>query len=400
MASRVFRRVRRSKLTVPLLLAASGWVALGALALPAPVRLPVTLAYLLVGPGLALSRPPRAGRRTLTTVVLAVALSLAVETLLAVALFLGDWFTPARAVLLLAVLTTSAVLARPPFGRVALAALLLVTACNGGSGTGQEVWNTPGAPSNASGPADGASPAAPGPWQLVFQDEFDGARLDRSQWATCYDWNDRGCTNRGNRELEWYLPSQVSVGRGLLTLTADRRGTDGSDDRRYPWTSGMVGTGRDGWDAQPRFTFTRGYFAASIRIPAESGMFPAFWLMPANRTTPPELDVVEFLGDTSATTAQLTVHWPGPDGSDRHDAAYVGPADYPAGFHVFALAWERDSLTWYVDGVARHRETDPTRIPDQPMEVLLNLAVGYPKAPPDGVDTARLQVDWVRVWQH
>ncbi|WP_457027899.1 glycoside hydrolase family 16 protein [Kitasatospora sp. P5_F3] len=401
MAPRILAsKLATSKLTVPLLLASSGWVALGALALPTPVRLPVTLAYLLVGPGLALTGPPRAGRGLLATAVRVVALGLAVETLLAVALFLGGWFTPFRAVLALAVLTTLAVLARPPFGRAALAALMLVTACGTGSGTGHEVWNTPGAASAVSGPADPGTPAAPGSWQLVFQDEFDGARLDRSQWATCYDWNILGCTNRGNHELEWYLPSQVSVGRGLLTLTAERRATDGSDDQRYPWTSGMVTTGRDSWDAQPRFTFTRGYFAASIRIPAEAGMFPAFWLMPATRTTPPELDVVEFLGPTNATTAQLTVHWSGPDGSDQHDSAYVGPADYPAGFHVFGLAWERDSLTWYIDGVAQHRETDPTRIPDQPMEVLLNLAVGYPTAPPDGVDTARLQVDWVRVWQH
>ncbi|WP_157531951.1 MULTISPECIES: hypothetical protein [unclassified Kitasatospora] len=41
-------KLATSKLTVSLLLAASGWVALGALALPTPVRLPVTLAYLLV----------------------------------------------------------------------------------------------------------------------------------------------------------------------------------------------------------------------------------------------------------------------------------------------------------------------------------------------------------------
>jgi hypothetical protein len=34
------------------------------------------------------------------------------------------------------------------------------------------------------------------------------------------------------------------------------------------------------------------------------------------------------------------------------------------------------------------------------MEVLLNLAVGYPSAPPDSVDTATMQVDWVRIWQH
>ncbi|MFJ8042071.1 family 16 glycosylhydrolase [Kitasatospora sp. NPDC096147] len=388
------------RFAVPLLPALAGWAALAALALPAAVRVPVTLLFLLAGPGTALARlaPEPAGR--LRTVVLAGALGLAVETLTAVALYLGGWFTPARAVLVLAVLTTLAVLARPPFGRVGLAGLLLLVSACGGGGGGSEVWNTPGARITESPPSAGASvPAPPGDWRLVFQDEFDGTALNTGRWATCYDWNDGGCTNKANHELEWYLPSQATVGGGELTLTAQRRPTTGADGQGYPWTSGMVSTGRDSWDATPRHTFTRGYFAAAIRIPPEAGMFPAFWLMPAaTRTTPPELDVAEFAGTTD--TAQFTVHWTGPDGRDLHDSAFFGPVDFPAGYHVFALAWEADALTWYLDGVARHRETSPERIPGQPMELLINLAVGYPAAPPAGVDTARLQVDWVRVWQH
>ncbi|MGW2395237.1 glycoside hydrolase family 16 protein [Kitasatospora sp. NPDC001664] len=388
------------RFAVPLLPVLAGWAALAALALPQAVRLPVTLLFLLAGPGTALARlaPGRGGRTR--SVVLAGALGLAVETLVAVALYLGGWFTPARAVLVLALLTTAAVLARPPFGRVGLAGLLLLVSACGGGGTGHEVWNTPGARiSESTASAAASAPAPAGDWRLVLQDEFDGTALDTRRWATCYDWNDGGCTNKANGELEWYLPSQATVGGGALTLTAQRRPTTGADGHVYPWTSGMVTTGRDSWDAPPRQVFTRGYFAAAVRIPPEGGMFPAFWLMPAaTRTTPPELDVVEFIGSTDR--AQFTVHWPGPGGQDLHDSASFGPADFPAGYHVFALAWEKDSLTWYVDGVARHRETRPERIPDQPMELLLDLAVGYPSAPPDGVDTARMQVDWVRVWQH
>jgi hypothetical protein len=33
------------------------------------------------------------------------------------------------------------------------------------------------------------------------------------------------------------------------------------------------------------------------------------------------------------------------------------------------------------------------------MEVILNLAVGLPYTPPPGTDSARMLVDWVRVWQ-
>lgn len=241
-------------------------------------------------------------------------------------------------------------------------------------------------------------PSVPGHWHLVFADDFNGHRLNTARWATCYDWNHLGCTNRGNDELEWYLPGQVSVADGKLTLTARRRTTRGSDGRSYPWTSGMVSTGRDHWNGRPRHVFTHGYFEAAMKIPPQAGMLPAVWLMPAARSTPPELDIAEGLGSTKII--DMTVHWRGPGGQERTAAGSYGPVNYPADYHVFALNWERDSLTWYVDGEIRFRVTDPAKVPRVPMELLFTLAVGYPKLPPPGVHSARMSVDWVRVWQH
>jgi beta-glucanase (GH16 family) len=238
---------------------------------------------------------------------------------------------------------------------------------------------------------------APGNWRLVLHDDFDGTHLDTRRWATCYDWNDGGCTNGGNDEAEWYLPGQVSVGDGVLTLTAERRPVLGGDGRTYPWVSGMISTGRDHWDARPRRTFTYGYFEASIRIPAQKGMFPAFWMMPASRYTPPELDIMEFLGTTHRVS--MYTHWRDRDGVEQQQAGNYGPADFPAAPHVFGLLWQKDALTWYVDGVERFRVTAAERIPHVPMEVLVNLAAGLPQPPPPSVNSAQMKVDWVRVWQ-
>ncbi|MGW6416183.1 glycoside hydrolase family 16 protein [Streptomyces sp. NPDC055055] len=268
-------------------------------------------------------------------------------------------------------------------------ALLALSACNGPAGSGE----------GAATPLPAASEPVPlGPWRLVLDEEFDGTALDTSRWATCYDWNRDGCTNSGNNELQWYLPQQVSVRGGELTLTAQRHDTRGSDGKTYPWRSGMVSTGRDQWYGEPRRTFTYGYVEASVRVPAEAGMFPAFWMMPASRFTPPEIDIMEFLGSTS--TVHMYVHWIEPDGERARQRGTFGPADFSGRFHVYGVLWEPYALVWYVDGVERLRVTNPERIPDVPMEVLLNLAVGVPEAPPAAVDEARMQVDWVRVWQH
>ncbi|MET9613665.1 glycoside hydrolase family 16 protein [Kitasatospora indigofera] len=449
-------------------LALSGWAALAATLLPAggPPRVALTAAFLLVCPGLALllrARPTPAPLATwpgrTAAAALVVALSTSASLLVAVPLFLGGAFTVARALAVLAALTTALVLlprrrravpeqwqqapegdgpqgreprrdaapgpgqpgtppgsppgtpsgrrtARRWAGGVFVAVLLLLsTACAGAlTSSGRpltadpEPSDTPGR-LGTPGPTD--QPVAPGPWHQVFRDDFDGTTLNAADWVTCYDWVlGGGCTNAGNGEEEWYQPGQVEVADGVLTLNAQRGKQHGSDGRTYPWASGMVSTGRDSYGGTPRHTFTYGYFAAAVNVPAEpAGFFPAFWLIPAaTRGTPPELDIAEF--PNTNQYLDMNLHWRTPDGNDAHVGRRYGPAEFASGYHVLALDWERDSVTWYVDGVERFKVTDPAQVPNVAMELVINLAVGYLQSPPPTVDTAQFHVQWVGVWQH
>ncbi|MFG2818185.1 family 16 glycosylhydrolase [Kitasatospora sp. NPDC048365] len=424
----------RSPEPVRLLPAVVGWAALAATALPAgsAPRAAVTGAFLLTCPGTAAllaARPDwlRPGSRPemFSAAALAVALSAALSVLTAQALFLGHAFTVRRAVLALAALTTVLVLlprrplaqedggprtdraGRPGrrhgwWGAWLGAALMLGTAGCGGlaGGTGQHPpINLSGEGPQAAGAVVTDQPPSAGSWHQAFRDDFEGSGLDRTRWVTCYDWNVRGCTNAGNPEAEWYLPGQVSVAGGALTLTAERRTTAGSDGRSYPWVSGMVSTGRDHWDGAPRHTFTYGYVAAAIRAPADAvGMFPAFWLLPAaTRGGLPELDIAEFIN--SNRYVDINLHALLPDGTEGSVHHQVGPTDFAAGYHVFGVDWQPDSITWYVDGEPKFKVTDHRLIPTVPMELLINLAVAYQQVPPSDVDSATLAVDWVAVWQ-
>lgn len=96
-------------------LAASGWLALAATALPAAsvLRVSVMVVFLLVCPGLAAVLPlwPTArrgpGRAAILEIpVLSVVLSLSLSVLVVEALFLSGTFTARRALLVLAVLTS------------------------------------------------------------------------------------------------------------------------------------------------------------------------------------------------------------------------------------------------------------------------------------------------------
>ena len=131
--------------------------------------------------------------------------------------------------------------------------------------------STPGSPNHPLG-------AGRGQWQLLMGDDFNGSTLDSDLWHTCYWWSESGCTNRGNNELEWYLPDNVNVDGGAAHLVARRQAVTGADGLAFPYTSGLLsqaGVDRD------LFTFTYGFAEARVRVPTGSGMWSAFWMLPA-----------------------------------------------------------------------------------------------------------------------
>jgi beta-glucanase (GH16 family) len=253
------------------------------------------------------------------------------------------------------------------------------------------------------GRPDTAVPGSPGPsaggsWRLAFADDFSGAALDASRWVTCYDWNKDGCTNATNHELQWYTPGRVSVARGAATLTAQRAPTRGSDGRIYPWVSGMLSTGRASWTGRPRFTFTYGYLEARIKMPSVKGMFPAFWLLSADETGDPEVDVVEMIGNDDAPVMNL--HWTTATGVKAQAPKKFASSDFSTDYHDFALDWEPGVITWYIDGAPRYTISNSRMVPAVPMEIIFTLAVGYPDPPPASVSSGSMSIERVRLWQH
>ena len=74
----------------------------------------------------------------------------------------------------------------------------------------------------------------------------------------------------------------------------------------------------------------------------------------------------------------------------------------PADVHTYAVDWEPDAITWYVDGVKQHEFTNRPAIAATPMYLIANLQVGGWPGRPTGETPfpATYEVDYVRVWQH
>jgi beta-glucanase (GH16 family) len=229
--------------------------------------------------------------------------------------------------------------------------------------------------------------------RLVFSENFLGKGLDSTKWRSCYPWaSPAGCSTWTNNELQWYQKSQIRVAGGTARLVASREPTEGQTQdgavKLFDWRSGMITTGG-------RFSFTYGKVVVRARIPAGRGFWPALWLLPADSSWPPEIDIMEALGEAPSQVT-LSFH----ESPSRSSSTTVPTTNLSTGWHTFAVDWKPDSLTWSVDGLRRFQLEGPTT--NKPMYFLANLAVGGTFAsPPDATTppTAAFEIDKIQIWQ-
>lgn len=211
-------------------------------------------------------------------------------------------------------------------------------------------------------------PAGSG-YVMTFHDEFDGKSIDPAKWRTAYHW---GAATTINKELAFYIDTQdthrpitsvdpFTLENGILAIQAAKNAGPG-----LPYTSGVITT-------YGAFSQAYGYFEARMRMPGGEGAWPTFWLIAANKDWPPELDILEMVGQRP-TTLLATEH----DAVNGHDVSqhcYPTVPDMTQEFHKYGLLWTATDLTWYFDGrVVCHLPTQPSQ--HTPMYIVLNLAVG------------------------
>jgi beta-glucanase (GH16 family) len=228
---------------------------------------------------------------------------------------------------------------------------------------------------------------APRGWKLTFHDEFDGQAVDTSKWNLRDPWG-----RVRNRELQAYVADAFEVRDGLMRIKAEKRHAmyDGKD---RSFTSGMMTT-------YGKFSQQYGRFEIRFRAPKGKGLWPAFWLLPEPLGWPPEIDVLEVLGQDTKTI-YFTHHWRESGRARKSDhMQYKSDADFARDYHVIAIEWSPHEIRWEVDGRECFRSMKS--IPQARMYLLLNLAVGgdWPGPPDDEtVFPAYFEVDYVRVYQ-
>ncbi len=237
----------------------------------------------------------------------------------------------------------------------------------------------------------------------TFSDDFNSLQLHNGTsgvWDPKFWWApEKGSSLPGNGELQWYInptyeptasANPFSVTNGILTIKAAAASEAiQAEINGYDYTSGMLTT-------HSSFAQTYGYFEIRADMPDDQGAWPAFWLLPADGSWPPELDVVEMRGQ-DPNTVIATVH-SNETGSQTSIASDVKVSD-TSGFHKYGVLWTEEEIVWYLDDAAIARADTPSDMHD-PMYMLVNLAAGgMAGKPSDGlVDGAEMQVDYIKAY--
>ncbi|OUS26406.1 glycosyl hydrolase family 16 [Thalassotalea sp. 42_200_T64] len=188
-------------------------------------------------------------------------------------------------------------------------------------------------------------------WQMVWNDEFDGDKIDSGKW-----FHEINCDGGGNQEQQCYTDSAENsfVADGILNIVAKPADVDSA----LPYTSARLSTkGLGDWKY--------GRFEMRAKLPFGQGTWPAFWMLPTDEVyggwpKSGEIDIVEAvnlktINDEGVTEAHVfgTLYygedWPNQSKSGKEYLLPDGanPAD---DFHTYAIEWQKGEIRWYVDG--------------------------------------------------
>ncbi len=249
----------------------------------------------------------------------------------------------------------------------------------------------------------------PAKWTLWWHDEFDGSSLNEDYWS--YQIGDGSPSNPGwgNGEEQYYRQENVTVGDGVLTITAKKEDYGGKS-----YTSSRIRTYK-------KVSTTYGRIEAKIKLPNVQGCWPAFWMLPESdyegRGWPysGEIDIMENKGRQARTTSGALHYYDKNEGHHYNSNEIILDSRIDE-WHIYAIEWSETEIRWLADGeqfLIQYPEywhptggaysSNDTAPFNRDFHILLNMAIGGHfdnwRKPPDNMLPAQMQVDYVRIYR-
>ncbi|MEO5501806.1 MAG: glycoside hydrolase family 16 protein [Ginsengibacter sp.] len=254
-------------------------------------------------------------------------------------------------------------------------------------------------------------------WKLTWSEEFNYSGLpDSSIWR--YEVG-----HVRNNEQQYYTRAKiknVEVSNGMLTITglkeyhSNENYRHGITDWRYKdslasYTSASINT--LGSTVKIPVGQSNGRIEIRARMPRGAGMWPALWLMGANRPEVGwpkcgEIDLMEFIGN-HPHDIYGTVHYPTQDKKHHSSGGKIIDTTLCNQFHIYALEWDNAKMDFYFDDYKYHTfiidsatlgNENPFR---KNFYLLINMAMGagWPGSIDDNVLPQKFEVDYVRIFK-
>ncbi len=196
------------------------------------------------------------------------------------------------------------------------------------------------APPQAPSPPDTLpTPPAGKTWKLVWNDEFDGTKLDESKWDVP-EYRRRG---------GWWSRKAISLdGKGRLVMSTLKEG-----DR---FLDACIRT-------RGKYEHAFGYYVCRVQLQKQPGHWSAFWLyndcvgkVGDEGRDGTEIDIFEkpWLDDR----VQHALHWDGYGKAHKSKGFVARVPGVMDGFHTFSLWWSPEEYVFYVDGKETWRTRD------------------------------------------
>lgn len=195
-------------------------------------------------------------------------------------------------------------------------------------------------------PASRAMDAATG---KSFVENFD--KLDKKRWYVSDGWS-----NGDHQNCTW-SKKQAEVSDGTLKLGFLKQEAKGRD-----YVCGEVQTHK-------RFGY--GTYEARIKAVAGSGLNTGFftYIGPVHKKPHDEIDF-EVLGK-DPSKVQINQYVNGKSVGDAKLVDVAGGAEQA--FNDYAFVWEKDRISWFVNGELAGEATDPAKLPSHASKIYLSL---------------------------
>jgi beta-glucanase (GH16 family) len=264
------------------------------------------------------------------------------------------------------------------------------------AGCGEQPSATTGTPANTETLTVTSTEAVPqsiNGWQLMWNDEFNGAegsKPDPAKWIVV-----DGHADYSDIMARWTPDDVYMDGQGHVVFRGRKDVTyDGTPE---DYTSGMIETSTmSSTNPNTIYTFTYGKVEIRAKVPGGRGLWPALWMCNPN-IWPPEIDILD--NGMPYPDSVFKVRQSDSGGAEiEYD---TGGVDISQDYHTYGLEWEPGSTRYYFDDKLTTVNSS-NAVPSLPMYLILNLQIGgsWPGEPDETtVFPAYMYVDYVRVYQ-